>query len=63
LHIEDVLQVTVIPLRPELEAILNVAELDSDAHTIAGPANASVQDCRHVQPLADRLEVVALAAQ
>ena len=63
LHVEDVFQLTVVPLRPQLKAIGHVAQLHGDAHAIPGSPHAAFEHRRHVQLLADGPKVVALALE
>lgn len=60
LHSEDVVERPVIRLRPELNAVRRLHQLDRDPHAVPRLAHAPVQERRHVQPLADHGEILVL---
>ena len=55
---EDILNFPVIALRPQMVAVLDSDELHGDAQTIAGLANAPLDDVMHAKLLADLTDVV-----
>jgi hypothetical protein len=60
---EDIGQVAVEGLRPELVAIRGVDQLRGDAQSGAGLADASFQDMGHVELLAHGSQILALALE
>jgi hypothetical protein len=63
LDVEDVDDFTVVALRPELKARLDLAQLHRDADPAARPPDAAAEYSRHVQLLADGLQVVTVSPQ
>ena len=63
LHREHVVQVAVVALGPQFEAVGHVGEVGGDANAVAGLAHAAFHDVLHVQALADlgELETFLLA--
>ena len=60
LHVEDVFQLAVVALGPQLIAIGHLAQLHGDAHAIPRPPHAAFEHRRHVQLLADGPKVSPL---
>ena len=63
LDVEDVFDIAIVALGPDLIAVGDVREPDGDAQAIAGAPYAAVQHCRDVQLLADGGQIVAAAAE
>jgi hypothetical protein len=58
---EDVLELAVVALRPDVPVGLGVDELDGDAHPVARLAHAALRDILHLQRLRHLLDVHRLA--
>ena len=61
LHVEEIGERLVKPLRPQMTASLGVDELHVDAHAVSAALNAALEDIANVQVAADRLHVERLA--
>ena len=61
LHVEEIGEGFVKPVRPEMIAGFRVDELDIDAHAIAAALNAAFEDITHVQLAADLLQIDGLS--
>src|SRR5256714_15210281 len=53
LYREDVGQLAVIMIAPQLIAVIRVHELRADTHTVPGAPHASFEQRAHMQPLSD----------
>ena len=60
LHVEEVGQRLIEPLRPEMIAFFGVDELDIDAHAVSAALNAALQDIANVQLAPDLLQIDGL---
>ena len=63
LHREDVLQLAVVGLRPQVRVGRRLNELRGDSNVLAGLAHAAFEDGRHVELLRDRRDVHILALE
>ena len=54
LHVEDVLQLAVVALGPELEAVARVDQLHGDADAVARAAHAALEHRRDAELVGDR---------
>ena len=61
LHVEEIGERLVEPLRPKMTAGLGVDELHVDAHAISAALNAALEDIANIQVAADGLHVERLA--
>ena len=61
LHVEEIGERLVEPLRPEMTARLGVDQLDIDAHPVSAALNAAFEDIADVQLPADLLQIDGLA--
>ncbi len=57
LDVEDVLQLAIVAVRPELESVRRVHELHGHAHPIARSADAALQDRGNAQFAGDLLKI------
>ncbi len=48
LYLEEVLHLTIVALRPQMEAVSNIDELHRDADPVGGTADAALEDIRHI---------------
>ena len=58
LHREDVLQIAIVSLGPEMITVGHVDELGGDSQPVPGFADASLHDGRHVELLAHLADVL-----
>ena len=60
LHLEDIGEIAIVLLRPEVVAVGGVDELGRDANAVAGLAHAAFQQRRYVQLGSDAREILVL---
>ena len=60
MHREDILDLAIVPLRPQAEAVGGVAQLCRDAYPLAGAPHRALKHGPHVQLLADHLQLLVL---
>ena len=63
LHVEDVFELAVVPLGPQLIAVRRVDELRGDAHARARLAHAALEHVPHLQALRDLADLDRLALE
>lgn len=57
---ENVLHVAVVAFRPQVGSVGHVDQLGRDAQLVAHLANAALQNCRHLELVADFAKVLVL---
>ena len=63
LNFEDVLDISIVSLRPHLVSIAGIDQLSVDPHALTHSTDASLQDRLHVESLADLSHVQRLALE
>ena len=60
LHVEEIGDQLIEPLRPEMRAGFGLDQLDIDAHSVSRPLDAALQHIANVQIAADLLQINGL---
>ena len=60
---EDILELAIVAFGPEPVAVMDIDELDGDAHPVAGLADASLHDLVNIEMLADLADVMIRALE
>ena len=61
LHREDVVELPVPGVRPQVRVRARLDQLRGDAHLVAGPAHRAFEDVRNIEPLGDLRDLHVLA--
>jgi hypothetical protein len=63
LNFEDVLQLAVVPLGPDVKALRDIDELNRDPHPVTRSPNAALEDRGDVQRVADLTQIAGPASE
>ena len=61
LYLEEVLHLTIVALRPQMEAVSDINELHRDADPVGGTPDATLEDVRHIELRPDFTDLDRLA--